>query len=87
MARLTIQLDRRSQAGSVILLVELASDEDATPREHEHDHRRLVSALFPNLDFDGQNADRVVVERVAPLSQPCLGCSGGDDDYQVIDLG
>ena len=87
MAQLTIQFTPHRQARQLVFRVALTSDEDATPREHEQHHRRLVSTLFPGLSLEGADAPRVEVERERPAAEPCLGCSGGDDGYEVIDLG
>jgi hypothetical protein len=84
MARLTIQFIPRRSAGEVVFHVALASDEDATPREHEQQHRALVRALLPGLDLEGGNP-RVEVERDRPAVEPVLGCSG--EGYEVIDVG
>jgi hypothetical protein len=86
MAQLTIQLLPPRPGGQQVFRVALVSDEDATPREHEQQHRRLVSRLFPGLDLDGGDAPRVEIDRERPAAEPSLGCSGGDG-YEVIDLG
>jgi hypothetical protein len=86
MARLTIRLVRPDQDLSLVLQVALLSDEDSTPSEHEHDHRRLVGALLPGIDLDAPPAG-VQVERDRPLREPCPSCGGGSDGYEVIDLG
>jgi hypothetical protein len=86
MAQITIQLLPHRPAGPLVFRVALDSDEDATPREHEQQHRRLVAVLFPGLDLEGGAAPRIVVERERPQAEPMLGCSGGDG-YEVIDLG
>jgi hypothetical protein len=84
MARLTIQF---TPAGPLRRLrVALCSDEDATPREHEQDHRRLVQSLLPGIDLEADGSRGVVVEREAPAVEPQLGCSGGGE-VEVIDLG
>ena len=85
MARLTIQFTPRRSTREMVFQVALASDEDATPREHEQQHRALVGALLPGLDLEGGNP-RVEVQRERPAVEPVLGCSG-DDGYEVIDVG
>jgi hypothetical protein len=85
MARLTIQFVPGGSGEPRLFRVGLCSDEDATPREHEQQHRYLVGALFPGLDLDRGPA-HIVVERersVAPVALP----SDNSDGYQVIDLG
>jgi hypothetical protein len=85
MAQLTIQFIPQGR-GQRVIRVALASDEDAAPREHEQDHRRLVGVLFPGLDLDCADPPRIEVERERPEQEPGLGCSG-DGGYEVIDLG
>jgi hypothetical protein len=84
MARLTIQFT--PQGAEQFIRVALVSDEDATPTEHEQQHRRLVAALFPGLDLGG-DPPGIEVERERPAREPMLGCSGDDGGYEVIDLG
>ena len=86
MARLTIQFVPREAGSPLLFRVALCSDEDATPREHEQQHRCLVRALFGGLDLDGGRPAHIAVEREqsrAPVALP----SDDSDGYQVIDLG
>jgi hypothetical protein len=85
MARLTIELFR-PQGGTATYRVSLQSDEDATPREHERDHRRAVLSLFPQLDLEEVNSPRFSVERES-APDPMLPCSCDGGGYEVIDLG
>jgi hypothetical protein len=87
MARLTIVFQRRPQGGQKVFRIDLQSDEDATPREHEQQHRRLVQAVLPGIDLDGENRQGVVVERDRPAREPMICPSCDDDGYEVIDLG
>jgi hypothetical protein len=88
MPLMTLQLARRPDTGRLALRVSLCSDEDATPREHEQQHRRLVQALLPAVSLDdGGVGGRVDVERERPAREPVLGCSGDDGGYEVIDIG
>ena len=87
MARLTIELYRRPEGVATTYRVSLVSDEDATPREHERDHRRAIQALFPEIDLEDENSPRFQIEREKPLREPPPPCSCGDDGYEVIDLG
>jgi hypothetical protein len=86
MAQLTIQL-LPGPAGQLLVRVSLESAEDATPSEHEQDHRRLVGALLPGVDLECGDPSRVSVERERPQREPSVGCCGGDGGYEVIDLG
>jgi hypothetical protein len=85
MARLTIELFRRPGSAPTYRIA-LASDEDATPREHEQTHRRAITQLFPGVELDSESA-RFRVEREQPILQPPPPISGDDDGYEVIDLG
>ena len=86
MAQLLIQYLRHPETGDKLFRISLASDEDATPREHEQDHRRLVASLLPGVDLDGCNPAHVV-ERERPAREPMMMPSSDDDGYEVIDLG
>jgi hypothetical protein len=85
MAQILIHFDPRPAPGQRHFYVALASDEDATPREHERHHRQLIGKLFPGIDLEGGNP-RIDIERQQVQGQSMLS---GDDcnDYQVIDLG
>jgi len=86
MAQLTIEVCRHPQTGSPLYRVSLASDEDATPREHEQDHRRALQKLFPGIDLEGDSPPYHVEREQSQAGPPMM--SGGDDGgYEVIDLG
>ena len=71
MAELTIRLRRDPQTGKHDILVDLKSDEDALPHEHEQMHREAVEKLIGK-----ENVGRVIVEReeeetpTAPQHEP-----------------
>jgi hypothetical protein len=84
MAQLTIQMLQHPQGGKTYR-ISLVSEEDATPREHEQDHRKAIQALLPHVNLD-EPGPRVTIERERP-AEPPPPCSCGDDDgYEVIDL-
>jgi hypothetical protein len=58
MAELTIRLRRDPQTGNHDIIVDLKSDEDALPHEHEQMHREAVEKLIGK-----GNVGRVIVER------------------------
>ncbi len=87
MAELTLQVVRSPEDGALVVRVALRSAEDATPAEHERDHRRLVARLFPGLDLSDGSCGNVAVERERPEQEPSPPCSCGDGGYEVIDLG
>lgn len=86
MAQLTIQMQRDPDNGETTFRVALLSEDDATPSEHERNHRRYVSRLLPGVNLDTPG-DNVTVARERPLLDPLpsCGCDGGDG-YEVIDL-
>lgn len=86
MARLTIQVFPAPENGSRTYRISLVSDEDATPREHEQNHRRAVRSLLGDIDLDTESP-RFRVEREAPRAEPPPPCPSDDDGYEVIDLG
>ena len=64
MAELTISFGRDPTSGQTIVRVGLRSDADASPQEHEADHRRLVAALLP---------PGIETQRERPAREPVVG--------------
>lgn len=60
MAEVTIRMIDRGAAGREIH-IDLASDPDALPHEHEQDHKRVVEALMGQGILKG--SDKIVVTR------------------------
>jgi hypothetical protein len=87
MARLTIHFVPRSDGEPLLFRVALWTDEDATPREHEQQHRCLVGALFPGLALAGGGPAHIVVERERPVVESVMLPSDDSNGYQVIDIG
>jgi hypothetical protein len=71
MAELTIRLRRDPQTGKHDIIIDLKSDEDALPHEHEQMHRQAVEKLIGK-----ENVGKVIVEReqeatpAAPKEEP-----------------
>ena len=66
MAELTIRLRRDPATGKHDILIDLKSDSDALPHEHEQMHREAVEKIIGK-----ENVGRVIIEREeerAPLS-------------------
>ena len=63
MALVTISVSRTAGAGRTTVEVGLCSDADLTPHEHESLHRRLVTELLPEVEF----------ERIRPAQEPVVG--------------
>lgn len=63
MAELTIRLRTDPTTGKKDILVDLRSDADALPHEHERDHRALVQKLIDGGLIRAEEVGQVVVER------------------------
>jgi hypothetical protein len=72
MARLTIHLEP-DESGKAVLRIDLDSDEDALPQEHEQLHRELVSELLPSLSLILDNQGSIEIERERPAHEPVVG--------------
>lgn len=72
MAEITITL-RRLAAGRHEVRIGYRCDDDAMPFEHELQHRRLVTQLFPELEFTEDRDAAVRVERERPAQEPVVG--------------
>lgn len=80
MARLLITMRRAAGARRSVIRIDYQSDTDALPHEHEQDHRRIVTGLFPSLCITNDPTAAVQVEREKPAREPVLDCGGCDDD-------
>lgn len=71
MAELTIRLRKDPETGKHDIIIDLKSDEDALPHEHEQMHREAVEKLIGK-----NNVGKVVIERedekapVLPKEEP-----------------
>jgi hypothetical protein len=65
MAEMTIRLRCDPQTGKRDIVVQLQSDADATPQEHEQLHRSLVERLIEGGVLKAGEAGRLIVEREA----------------------
>jgi hypothetical protein len=63
MAEMTIRLRCDPETGKRDIVVQLHSDTDATPQEHEHLHRTLVDRLVNGGLLKAGEAGKLVVER------------------------
>jgi hypothetical protein len=62
-AVLTIAVHRDAGSSRTTVRVDLCSDEDVMPHEHESAHRQLVAALLPGA----------AAERERPAREPVVG--------------
>jgi hypothetical protein len=63
MAEMTIRLVTDPQTGKKDILVDLRSDADSLPHEHEQLHRRLVERLIEGGLVKAGEVGQVIVER------------------------
>jgi hypothetical protein len=77
MAEMTIRLRVNPETGRKDIVINLRSDEDALPQEHERHHRQLVDKLIQRGVLAAGEAGDLVVEREeetaipdAPVSSP-----------------
>ena len=71
MAELTIRLRKDPETGKHDIIIDMTSDEDALPHEHEQMHRELVEKVIGK-----NNVGKVIIEReddkapVRPKEEP-----------------
>jgi hypothetical protein len=77
MAEMTIRLRTDPATGKKDIIIDLRSDDDALPHEHEQRHRALVQRLIEGGLVKAEELGQVVVEReqaagepAAPVSEP-----------------
>lgn len=63
MAEMTIRLRVNPETGKKDIVIDLRSDEDALPHEHEQQHRRLVDQLIEGGILSEGEVGKVIVER------------------------
>lgn len=73
MAEVTITVRRLTGSDGFGVRIAYQSDEDALPHEHEDEHRRLVTRLFPGLALTDDPEARVRVRRERPARDPVVG--------------
>ena len=64
MAELTIRLRKDPETGKHDIIIDMKSDEDALPHEHEQMHRELVEKVIGK-----DNVGKVVIERESEKTQ------------------
>ena len=63
MAEMTIQLRMNPETGKQDIVVQLRSDEDLLPHEHENHHQALVDQLIEGGLLKAGEAGKLIVER------------------------
>ncbi len=83
MAEMTIRLRVNPENGKKDILVDLRSDEDALPHEHEQQHRKLVEKLIEGGLLTESEVGNVIVSREEQKSQPAAPqANPGEDQRQ-----
>ena len=70
MAELTIRLRTDPATGKKDIIIDLHSDADALPLEHEQQHRALVQRLIDGGLIQAEELGQVVVEREQHAGAP-----------------
>lgn len=70
MAEMTIRLRTDPATGKKDIIIDLRSDADALPHEHEQAHRALVQRLIEGGLVKAEELGQVVVEREQPAGKP-----------------
>jgi hypothetical protein len=70
MAEMTIRLRTDPTTGKKDIIIDLHSDEDALPHEHEQRHRALVQRLIEGGVLKAEELGQIVVEREQSAGAP-----------------
>lgn len=70
MAEVTIQLRIDPQTGKKDIIINMRSDEEALPHEHERQHRAIVNKLLEGGVLQATELGQVVIEREEETSEP-----------------
>ena len=82
MAEMTIRLRVNPETGKKDIVVNLRSDEDAMPHEHEQQHRQLVDKLIEGGVVSAGEVGNVVVEREDETAIPNTPVSNPEQDQR-----
>ena len=72
MAEMTIRLRTNPETGKKDIIIQMRSDEDALPHEHEQQHRALVDKLIEGGIVKASEAGKIVVEREEDEKEPAV---------------
>ena len=75
MAEMTIRLRTDPATGKKDIIIDLHSDIDALPHEHERQHRALVQRLIDGGLVRAEELGQVVVEREQGVAEPAAPVS------------
>jgi hypothetical protein len=82
MAEMTIRLRVNPETGKKDIVVNLRSDEDSLPHEHEQQHRQLVDKLIEGGLVSATEVGDVVVEREEESATPNAPASNPEQDQR-----
>jgi hypothetical protein len=80
MAEMTIRLRTDPVTGKKDIIIDLRSDDDALPHEHEQRHRALVHRLIEGGLVKAEELGQVVVEREQDAAEPAAPASNPQGD-------
>ena len=80
MAEMTIRLRVNPETGKKDIVVNLRSDEDSLPHEHEQQHRQLVDKLIEGGLVSAGEVGDVVIEREEENATPNTPVSNPEQD-------
>lgn len=72
MAELTIRLQIDPATGKKNIIIDLSSDPDALPHEHEQQHRALVDKLIQGGVLKASELGTIIIERDDSKTEPEL---------------
>ena len=78
MAELTIRLRKDPETGKHDIIIDLKSDADALPHEHEQMHKEAVEKIIGK-----NNVGKVIVERESEKAPAAPQDSGGQQERQA----
>jgi hypothetical protein len=80
MAEMTIRLRTDPATGKKDIIIDLRSDSDALPHEHEQQHRALVQRLIEGGLIKAEELGQVVVEREQGAAEPAAPAANPQAD-------
>ncbi len=82
MAEMTIRLRVNPQTGKKDIIVNLRSDEDALPQEHEQQHKQLVDQLIEGGLLKASEVGNLVIDRESESAVPPTPVSNPQQDQR-----
>ena len=79
MAQMVLKLSRDPATGKPVVVVELHSDADSMPYEHEDSHRALIEQLIGRGLLGPDEDPQIVITRTANIAPPGPEVSGSPE--------